>query len=383
MKSELIKIITAQVCLHATMAGMRMATPLLALRDGYSAGSIGILLALFAIMQVFLAIPSGRFADKYGLKRPIWIAVAMSSVGALLAFIWPIFSVLCVSALLTGGATGAASIALQRHVGRSAQNVTELRQVFSWLSIGPAFSNFLGPLGAGLCIDYSGFQSAFIFMTLLPLLSLWFISSIKNLPPQEVSAETQNLRVWDLLKNKNLRQLLIVNWFLSSCWDVHTFMVPVIGHEYGISASATGAVLGSFAITAALIRFLLPWFASRTTERIVITISMLGTGFFLAIYPWMYNAWQMGMCSAVLGIFLGAVQPMVMSALHQMTPEERHGEALGLRLMAINASSVAMPMLFGVLGVWMGVGSVFWLVAAYVTIGSHFAWTLRPHKNHE
>ena len=57
MKSELIKIITAQVCLHATMAGMRMATPLLALRDGYSAGSIGILLALFAIMQVFLAIP--------------------------------------------------------------------------------------------------------------------------------------------------------------------------------------------------------------------------------------------------------------------------------------------------------------------------------------
>ena len=85
----------------------------------------------------------------------------------------------------------------------------------------------------------------------------------------------------------------------------------------------------------------------------------------------------------VLGIFLGAVQPMVMSALHQMTPEERHGESLGLRLMAINASSVAMPMLFGVLGVWMGVGSVFWLVAAYVTIGSHFAWTLKAHKNHE
>ena len=55
------------------------------------------------------------------------------------------FPVLCLSALLTGGATGAASIALQRHVGRAAENPTQLKQVFSWLAIGPAISNFVGP----------------------------------------------------------------------------------------------------------------------------------------------------------------------------------------------------------------------------------------------
>ncbi len=57
---------------------------------------------------------------------------------------------------MTGGATGAASISLQRHVGRAASGPTELKRVFSWLAIGPAVSNFIGPLSAGLMIDYAG-----------------------------------------------------------------------------------------------------------------------------------------------------------------------------------------------------------------------------------
>lgn len=55
--SELLRVIGAQVCLHATMAGMRLATPLLALQQGYSAAAVGVLISLFALTQVFLALP--------------------------------------------------------------------------------------------------------------------------------------------------------------------------------------------------------------------------------------------------------------------------------------------------------------------------------------
>ena len=75
---------------------------------------------------------------------------------------FPVFPVLCLSALMTGGATGVASISLQRHVGRAAQNATELKRMFSWLAIGPALSNFVGPLTAGLLIDH-GWLSGGIF----------------------------------------------------------------------------------------------------------------------------------------------------------------------------------------------------------------------------
>jgi dipeptide/tripeptide permease len=90
----------------------------------------------------------------------------------------------------------------------------------------------------------------------------------------------------------------------------------------------------------------------------------------------------MGTCSVLLGLALGSVQPMIMSTLHQITPQARHGEALGLRLMAINASSVVMPLLFGTAGAVVGVSVVFWLVGLAVGVGARPAWLLRPVPLH-
>lgn len=106
--------------------------------------------------------------------------------------------------------------------------------------------------------------------------------------------------------------------------------------------------------------------------------AMLSTALLFAVYPFLSTAWAMGLCSVLLGMALGSVQPMIMSTLHQITPAARHGEALGLRLMAINASSVLMPMLFGTLGAAIGVASVFWFTGAVVGAGSRVAWLLRP-----
>jgi sugar phosphate permease len=131
---------------------------------------------------------------------------------------------------------------------------------------------------------------------------------------------------------------------------VHTFVVPVIGHERGFSASVIGAILGAFAIAAALVRVVMPIFAAHLREHAVVATAMIITAMAFAVYPLMRAPLEMGACSVVLGIALGSVQPMIMSTLHQITPEARHGEALGLRLMAINASSVLMPILFGTVG---------------------------------
>ena len=70
---------------------------------------------------------------------------------------------------------------------------------------------------------------------------------------------------------------------------------------------------------------------------------------------------------------------MIMSLLHQITPVARHGEALGLRLMAINASSVVMPVLFGFAGALVGVAAVFWATGAVVGLGSRAAWLLKEN----
>ncbi len=383
MKRELTKLISGQICLHACMAGMRMAAPLMALRTGQSEAAVGLLLALFALTQVFLALPAGRYADKHGLKRPFMWSVIMAFVGASAAAIWPVFPVLCFSALMTGGATGGAIIALQRHVGRAVQDVAQMKQAFSWLSIGPAFSNFIGPFTAGLLIDHAGFQWAYAAMALLPVLAWLWVFKTQELPSVIKPEGHEKNSAWDLLNEPMFRRLLVVNWFLSACWDVHTFVVPILGHERELSASAIGSILGAFAIAAALIRMLLPIVAAGLQEWQVITGAMLVTSALLGVYPLMNDAFTMGVCSVLLGLSLGSVQPMVMSTLHQITPEHRHGEALGLRLMGINASSVLMPIVFGAAGTVIGIGGVFWCVSAVVGLGSRSAYLLRVHKKSE
>ena len=390
MRADVLsRLVASHVFLHACMAGTRMAAPLLALRQGYSPLAVGVLLALFSLTSVFLALPAGRFADRHGLRRPVGWAVITSMLGVGLAAAFPTFPVLCVSALMTGGATGAASIALQRHVGRAADGATELKRLFSWLAIGPAISNFLGPFAAGLLIDYAGsapgdalgYRTAFLLMAILPLGAWWLVRLMPELGAAPAPLPGRSNRAWDLLREPQMQRLMLVNWCMSSCWDVHTFVVPVIGHERGLSASVIGSILGAFAIAAAAVRVLMPWFASRLREHVVVSGAMLMTAILFGIYPAMQTPLAMGLCSVALGVVLGSVQPMIMSTLHQITPEARQGEALGLRLMAINASSVVMPMLFGTVGAVVGVSVVFWSVGLVVGAGARPAWLLRPTAN--
>jgi MFS family permease len=371
-----------------------MAIPLLALKQGFSPVAVGALLALFALAPMFLALAAGRYSDRRGLQKLLRISVVLSALGVFLSALWPIFPVMCLSALAAGGATGMAVIALQRHVGRMAKDPAALKVAFSWLSLGPAVSNFVGPVLAGLLIDFAGpvaadvagFRWAFFLMALFPLFSWLWIRRVPELP---LSPELENglpRRALDLLTEPLMRRLLGVNWLLSSCWDVHTFVVPVLGHERGYSASVVGGILGAFALAAAFIRVCLPFISRHVKEHQIITGAMLCTGALFAVYPLMPTAGSMLVCSVFLGLVLGTVQPMIMSTLHQITPPHRQGEALGLRLMSINASSVLMPLLFGAAGAVAGVAPVFWVVGAAVGTGSRAAWHLRPghaSKHHD
>ena len=87
-------------------------------------------------------------------------------------------------------------------------------------------------------------------------------------------------------------------------------------------------------------------------------------------YPVVAGGVTMGVCSVVLGVALGAVQPMVLSLLHQVAPPQRQGEAMALRVMTINFSSFLMPMLFGSIGALTGVAGLFWLVCGALALGA-------------
>ncbi|MDQ6628169.1 MAG: MFS transporter [Pseudomonadota bacterium] len=371
----LLALIGGQIALHSCMAGVRLAAPLAALREGHAAWAVGVLLGLFAAAPIALALTAGRLADRHGYHLPIRLAVALEIAGGLCAALSTVlgesgFISLCVAAMLTGAGANFGLIAIQRAAGRMAHDPTELKRIFSWLGLAPALSNVIGPVLAGSLIDSAGFGVAFLALTVLPLACFGWARLVPVEARDAAAVPPPKRSSWRLLQAPGFGRLLIVNWLLSSSWDVHAFLVPLLGHERGFSALSIGLVLGAFATAVTLVRLAIPMLAHRLREAPVLVASMLGSGLVFVAYPFAQTAWLMGLCATVLGTFLGAVQPMIMTTLHQITPNERHGEAIALRSMAINLSSAVMPLGFGLAGATLGASALFWIMAAAVASGS-------------
>jgi predicted MFS family arabinose efflux permease len=372
----LLALIGGQIALHSCMAGVRMAAPLAALREGHAGAiAVGVLLGLFATAPIVLAFAAGRLADRHGYHLPIHVAVALTVSGGVCAIVATVlpagqFIALCAAALLTGAGANVGLIAIQRSAGRMARDPTALKRIFSWLGLAPALANVVGPVLAGTLIDLGGFRLAFLALAALPLASLAWARLV---PVEERAADHQGRArqsSWNLLREPGFTRLLLVNWLLASSWDVHSFLVPILGHERGFSASAIGLILGVFATAVAVVRLAIPLLAHLLREGHVLVVSMLACAAVFAVYPFAQAAWLMGCLAVVLGFALGAVQPMIMTTLHQITPAARHGEAIALRSMAINLSSAVMPLAFGIAGATLGASALFWLMGAAVAAGS-------------
>ena len=374
-------LIVGQIALHSAMAGQRMAAPLQALNAGYSAWAVGVLLSLFAALPVLTAMGAGRMADRHGYHRPVGLAVVLTMAGAGCALAacwlpgWWQFGLNCIGAAASGVGTNVGLIAIQRCAGQMVSTSTERLRVFSWLGMAPSLANVVGPVAAGFMIDAAGYAAAYGLLMLMPLLSLVVARRVPAqagpvaAPPREAGSSR-----WDLLATPGLKRLLFVNWLLSASWDVHSFAVPVLGHSRGYSASTIGLVLGTFTAAVTLVRFAIPLLAHRLSEVVVLRCAMLLTGVVFALYPFAATPWLMGGCALMLGLTLGAVQPMIMSTLHHLTPANRHGEAIAFRSMAINFSSSVMPLVFGAAGTALGPGVLFWAMGAAVGGGS---WAAR------
>lgn len=363
-RQALPALVATMISIHACMASTRVAASLWVLDQGLGEWTVGVLLSLFAVAPLALALWAGRQVDRFGFHRPMAYAVLMAFVGALAALAQPSLPTIVFSCLLNGGATAVAAVATQREAGLMASDPSELKRMFSYVALSQAMSNALSPVAAGLLIDHLGFRAAFALPVLLPLMA-W--AAARRLPrqlPPPAKAPAEGARTaWSLLRDPTLRHLLILNVVLSASWDAHSFVVPVLGHAKGLSASSIGLVLGSFAVAATLVRLAIVRWAQHLDEIRALRAAMALATVLLLVYAWLPGTLGLALGSAILGMALGSVQPMILATLHQVTPPERHGQALGLRLLASNGATVAMPLVFGLLASATLAAAPLWLMA--------------------
>jgi MFS family permease len=375
------RVVATLIAVHACMAVTRVTASLWALDQGYGEWTVGVLLSLFAVAPIALSLWAGRLADKHGFHRPVAVGAAMAFVGAVVALAFQSLPAIAFSCLMSGGALSIAAVAIQREAGLMTDSPGDLKRIFSWVALGPALSNAIAPVAAGVLIDQMGFRWTFAFAVLLPVLSWVLARSVPRHAPRTAHTDAVAPPAWHLLRQAPLRNLLLVNVVLSACWDAHTFVVPVVGHARGLSASSIGLVLGSFALAATVVRLAIVRFSRHLDELKALRSAMVLATLVLALYAWLPGAPGMMLGSALLGLALGSVQPMIMATLHQVTPRDRHGQALGLRMLTVNAATIAMPIGFGLLATTVVAAAPMWMMAGLLVVAQWPAGALRRSRD--
>jgi predicted MFS family arabinose efflux permease len=156
-------------------------------------------------------------------------------------------------------------------------------------------------------------------------------------------------------------------------WDLYTFLMPVYGSNVGLSASEIGVIMGFFAAATFVVRLLLPIFSRRLREWTVIAAAMAVSGTAYLLFPLAASGTLLMALSFLLGLGLGAAQPMIMALLYAASPPGRQGEVIGVRTTFLNGSHTFLPLVMGGLSAAVGMAPVFWSMAACLLAGGWYA----------
>ena len=359
---------------HTVLTGSRVTVSLYALDLGASALVVGLLIGLYAFLPMLLAVAAGRLSDRVGVRNPMLLGSCGIAVGAVLPCIFPGLPVLFVSTSLIGVSFMLFQVSAQNATG-AVGGASDRARNFSLLALGYSISGFSGPLLAGFTIDQAGFRTTFLVLAVLPLLPIFALwRQMLRLPVTRVALPTATGDgVLAMFHNPHLRRVFLVNALLSMAWDLHSFFIPLYGKTIGLSASRIGMILAAFAAATFVVRLFMPRIARIRTELQVLTTALFTAGLVYAIFPLVHTPLVLMSLSFVLGLALGSGQPMVMALLHALAPVGRMGEAAGLRMSIVNASTFAVPLLFGAVGATVGIAPVFWSVGAVLAGGGWLA----------
>ncbi|MEO8537102.1 MAG: MFS transporter [Betaproteobacteria bacterium] len=364
---------------HLVLTGARVGVSLAALSLGANAATVGTLLALFALLPMLFAIPTGRLADRIGVRRPMLAGSIGMGTGALIATVVPGLPALFVTAVLLGLSFMAFQVAAQYATGEMGGPERRTRN-FALLALGYSASSIGGPLIAGVLIDHAGYRTAFGVLTLLPLLPIALLGLDRVPLPGPHPARQGNVasRTLDLVANRDLRRVFVINGMIALAWELHTLFVPIYGHAIGLSASKIGLILAAFASATFIVRLSMPLIARHVPEHRVLTASLYIAALVYAAIPFSRSATTLMLLSFSLGLGLGVGQPMVMALLHSLAPPGRMGEAAGLRMSLINSMAVAVPLLFGAVGGSIGLSPVLWSVGVCLATGGWLTRVAKP-----
>ena len=359
------------VIIHGCQVGSRVVMALFAIKLGATPFAIGLMVALYSIPPLCLGIYAGRITDRYGVRGPMMLGAILCASGMLIPWCLGSLPALYASAAIVGLSFMFYTVAVQHLTGAWGPREQRAKN-FSTLSMGYSTSGLLGPVFAGYAIEYAGHQTAYLgfaITTIIPLVTLLLYRPLRDFKLPKADQSGGN--TLELLRQPELRKVLINSALVVSGWDLYMFYLPIYGDSIGLPASRIGTILGTFAAATFVMRF------SRFPARSVLSVSMMiGAALFVA-FPFAQDIWMLSALSFGIGLALGCGQPITLLMSYNRSPEGRSGEVTGIRFALNHLMHSVVPVTAGALASVLGLAPVFIINAGILGYSSHLTRTIR------
>ncbi len=347
----------------------RVVLQLFALDIGASATQVGILVALYYVCPLLLSWPAGVFGDRVGPLWPLLFSALSGAGGLAIPYFVHTLPALYLAATLSGLSFAFFLVIVQNLVGvlsapdKRAQN-------FANFSLVGATANFIGPLVAGFSVDSFGYPIACMTAAALSLASGVMLIVWGRVLPRGSRRAAPRGGTLDTLADPAVLRILAIGSLVQLGTDLFQFYIPVYGVGIGLSASAIGALLATFAAASFIVRFVLARLIKRLGEDRLLAYSFCLAGLGFALVPLFHNVVLLALVSFVFGLGTGCGQPIATMLMFSRAAAGRSGEALGLRLTANNLVRVIAPAVFGFVVSGFGLAPVFFINAAMMGAGA-------------
>jgi DHA1 family multidrug resistance protein-like MFS transporter len=307
----------------------------------------------------------GSLSDRFGRKAMLLRAYAGATVTitlqAVVQNVWQLVALRGLQGLFVGSIPAANALIAGGTPARRLAYALGLMQMAFFTS------QTVGPVVGGLLSQAVGFRLTFTLGGLMYIVSfavcwLFVREDFVRPAPAERTSYLENLRT--VMRVPEMLMLIAVMFLVSSAAVFVRPVVPLVVEGFTDSSVETksGFVFAAVALTSAVAAVVSGRVAGKTGYKAALVVATVGAGIAYIPVAAANSLWPLMALMAIVGVFSGAMIPMVNALIGASAPAGKQGSAFGIVGSAQALSFALAPLLGGITAQQLGIHAGFPIV---------------------
>lgn len=192
--------------------------------DGANDFLVGLLIGIYALMQMLLQVPFGVLSDKIGRKKALFLGLVIFIIGSVFCALANDIYVMMIGRALQGaGAVGAVAAALISDFTSEEQRSKAMAIMGAFIGLSFCLSMVLSPILS----QKFGFSSLFWLSVVLTLLCIVLLFTAVPKEPK-ITTKAEQTPILKLLRQKNLALMNLTSFMQKMLISIAFFLIPLL-----------------------------------------------------------------------------------------------------------------------------------------------------------